>query len=116
MPIHSLLGGALRARTKVYSWVGGDRPSLAALEAAADARAAQGFAAVKMNATPGLAWVDSPRACEEAAERVRAVRKRGLDVGVDFHGRVHKGMAKVLAKALEPEGPLFIEGAPPPSL
>lgn len=27
----------------------------------------------------------------------------------DFHGRVHKTMAKQLAKALEPHRPLFIE-------
>ncbi len=33
-----------------------------------------------------------------------------MDVGVDFHGRVHKGMAKQLAKLLEPYQPLFIEG------
>jgi galactonate dehydratase len=33
-----------------------------------------------------------------------------MDVGVDFHGRVHKGMARQLAKLLEGEGVLFIEG------
>lgn len=33
-----------------------------------------------------------------------------VDVGVDFHGRLHKGMAKQLAKLLEPLSPLFIEG------
>ena len=30
-----------------------------------------------------------------------------MDIGVDFHGRVHKPMAKVLAKALEPFHPMF---------
>ena len=34
----------------------------------------------------------------------------GLDVGIDFHGRLHKPMAKQLAKLLEPLQPLFIEG------
>ena len=29
--------------------------------------------------------------------------------GSDFHGRVHKTLAKQLAKALEPHQPLFIE-------
>lgn len=33
-----------------------------------------------------------------------------MDVGVDFHGRLHKGMAKQLAKLLEPHQLLFIEG------
>ena len=32
-----------------------------------------------------------------------------MDIGVDFHGRVHKPMAKVLAKALEPFHPMFLE-------
>ena len=43
-------------------------------------------------------------------QRVREVRSLGLDVGVDFHGRVHKGMAKQLARLLEPLQPMFIEG------
>lgn len=30
-------------------------------------------------------------------------------MGIDFHGRVHKGMAKQLARLLEPLQPLFIE-------
>jgi galactonate dehydratase len=32
-----------------------------------------------------------------------------MDVGLDFHGRVHRPMAKQLAKVLEPLGLLFIE-------
>lgn len=42
--------------------------------------------------------------------RVKDVRALGLDVGVDFHGRLHKGMAKQLVKLLEPHQPFFIEG------
>jgi galactonate dehydratase len=41
--------------------------------------------------------------------RVEAAQGTGMDVGLDFHGRVHRGMAKQLAKALEPLGLLFIE-------
>lgn len=41
---------------------------------------------------------------------MREIRALGMDVGVDFHGRVHKGMARQLAKLLEGEGVLFIEG------
>ncbi|MGH9448365.1 MAG: galactonate dehydratase, partial [Terriglobia bacterium] len=32
-----------------------------------------------------------------------------IDIGVDCHGRVHKGMAKALVKELEPFRPMFIE-------
>jgi galactonate dehydratase len=46
---------------------------------------------------------------EEAAERLAAARATGLDVAVDFHGRVHRAMAKRLARALEPHAPLFLE-------
>lgn len=59
-----------------------------------------------------IGWIDSPAQLQETVERVRDVRALGLDVGVDFHGRVHKGMAKQLARLLEPLQPLFIEGTP----
>lgn len=55
MPVHALLGGAVRDRVRVYGWIGGD--DFAGLLAAAQRRKAQGFTAVKMNATG--AW----RAC-----------------------------------------------------
>lgn len=60
-----------------------------------------------------LAWLDSPELLKGTVERVREVRALGMDVGVDFHGRVHKGMARQLAKLLEGEGVLFIEGEDP---
>jgi hypothetical protein len=37
-----------------------------------------------------------------------------MDIGVDFHGRVHKGMARQLTKLLEGKGVLLIEGENPP--
>lgn len=60
--------------------------------------------------TEALAWLDSPDLLKGTVERVREIRALGMDVGVDFHGRVHKGMARQLAKLLEGEGVLFIEG------
>ncbi|KAM3476141.1 hypothetical protein MY5147_003365 [Beauveria neobassiana] len=107
VPIYDLLGGKLRTKLKVYAWIGGDRP--ASVESAARARQAQGFTAVKMNGTSDLGWLDSPSALDSCVERVRAVRALGLDVGVDFHGRAHRPMAKQLAAALAPLRPLFIE-------
>lgn len=72
-------------------------------------RKAQGFTAIKMNATEDLGWLDSPSALNASVERLKAVKAEGLDVGLDFHGRLHKPMAKQLAKLLEPHQPLFIE-------
>lgn len=62
-----------------------------------------------MNATEDLGWMDSPAALMGCVERVKTVKALGLDVGVDFHGRVHKPMAKQLARLLEPHQPMFIE-------
>jgi galactonate dehydratase len=111
VPVWQLLGGKVRDRARVYGWVGGDKPD-DVLEQAAY-RKAQGFTAVKMNGTDALEWIDSPATLDATAARVREVRSLGLDVGVDFHGRLHKGMARQLAKLLEPERPMFIEGMPP---
>jgi galactonate dehydratase len=108
--IHQLMGGKARDTIRVYSWIGGDRP--ADVGAAAKAMAGQGFTAVKMNATEELQYVDSHRHVDQAVARIAAVREavgHDMGIGIDFHGRVHKPMAKVLARALEPFHPMFIE-------
>jgi galactonate dehydratase len=109
-PIHQLLGGKAHAVMKVYSWIGGDRPS----EVGESARAlvAQGFTALKMNATEELQYIDTHDKVDRAIARIAAVREAvgaTVGIGIDFHGRVHKPMAKVLAKELEPYRPMFIE-------
>jgi len=109
-PVHQLLGGAARNRMRVYQWIGGDRPSEVAEQAQQKVDA--GFSALKMNATAEIERVDNPAAVKAAANRLREVREAvgdEVDIGVDFHGRVTKAMAKRLAKALEPYEPMFIE-------
>ncbi|MCL2816048.1 MAG: galactonate dehydratase [Oscillospiraceae bacterium] len=109
-PIYDLLGGACRDKLKVYRWIGGDRPDdvkNSALEAMS-----QGYSAVKMNATEELHYIDSFAKIEAVCERLAAIRAEvgsKLDVAVDFHGRVHKPMAKSLAKELEQFHLMFIE-------
>jgi galactonate dehydratase len=107
VPVWELLGGRVRDRVQLYAWIGGDRPH-SVVEAARERRS-QGFRAVKMNATEDLGWLDSPRALDGVAERVQAVQAEGLDVGLDFHGRVHKPMALQLIRLLEPLRLLFVE-------
>jgi galactonate dehydratase len=110
VPVHALLGGQLRDRIRVYSWIGGDRPSDTA-NMARDV-GARGFTAVKMNATEEMQIVDSHAKIDAVLERVQAIRDAmGPDfgIGVDFHGRVHRPMAKVIAKELEPYRLMFIE-------
>lgn len=110
VPVYELLGGAARDRIKVYSWIGGDRPS-DVVEQARD-RVERGFDAVKMNGTEELHYIDSYDKVQAVVDRVSSIREAfgdGLGIGVDFHGRVHKPMAKVLAKTLEPYHPMFLE-------
>uniref|UniRef100_UPI002FC9A0B5 galactonate dehydratase n=1 Tax=Ramlibacter sp. TaxID=1917967 RepID=UPI002FC9A0B5 len=97
VPVSELLGGSVRDRIRVYSWIGGDRPSDTA--AAAKATVARGFTAVKMNGTEELQFIDSHDKVERCLANVAAVREAvgpNVGIGVDFHGRVHKPMAKVL--------------------
>ena len=110
VPVHELLGGKCRDKIKVYSWIGGDRPSDVAL--AAKEKKEQGFTAIKMNATEELQIVDSYDKIDAVLERVASIRQvcgKYFGIAIDFHGRVHKPMAKVLAKKLEQFDPMFIE-------
>lgn len=113
VPVHQLLGGAVRERLKVYRWCGGDENSPA--ESAAEAKAvidSSNYKQLKMNACPRMGYIDTELAVEAAAERFAAVREAvGPDVGIglDFHGRVKLPMAKKLMAALEPYNPLFYE-------
>jgi galactonate dehydratase len=110
VPVHELLGGPVRERMRVYGWIGGDAPEHAA--DAARERVAAGFRAVKMNASGAMGWIDTPRAVDAMVERVASVREAvgpAVGIGVDFHGRVRRGMAKVLLRELEPLRPMFVE-------
>ena len=110
VPVHALLGGKVRDRIRVYSWIGGDRPADTAR--AAKEAVARGFTAVKMNATEEVQFVDSHEKVTHVLENVQAVRDavgREIGLAVDFHGRVHKPMAKVLMCELAPFGLMFIE-------
>lgn len=109
-PVYELMGGTCRDKMRVYSWVGGDRPS--DVGKAAREKLEEGFTAVKMNATEELQMIDSYDKIDAVLERVAAIREacgKYFGIAIDFHGRVHKPMAKVLAKKLEEFDPMFIE-------
>ncbi|MFD2797277.1 galactonate dehydratase [Promicromonospora vindobonensis] len=110
VPVHELLGGQVRDRIKVYSWIGGDRPA----ETAAQAKDAveRGFSAVKMNGPEELQYLDTRDKVEKVVANVAAVRDAvgpDIGIGVDFHGRVHRPMARVLLDALAPYHLMFVE-------
>lgn len=110
VPVYDLLGGKVRDKILVYSWIGGDRP--ADVANAAKEKQEQGFHAIKMLATDGQGYIASPDAVDAVVQRIASVREavgNTLGIGVDFHGRLHKAMAKVIARELEPYHLMFIE-------
>ncbi|MFG3093149.1 galactonate dehydratase [Streptomyces sp. NPDC048202] len=110
VPVHDLLGGAVRDRMRMYSWIGGDDPSEAADHAAQ--RLEQGYRAVKMNVGGRMRHLETSREIDAVLARVASVREvmgEDGDVAIDFHGRTSPALAKQLARALEPLRPMFIE-------
>jgi galactonate dehydratase len=111
-PIFRLLGGKVRDRVKVYRWAGGNNnaPQAAAEEAAKVV--SEGARAIKMNACPPLAAIDTYGGIRAAVERAKAVRDAvgpDVDIAFDFHGRCNVPMARRLARELEFCNPLFYE-------
>ncbi len=110
VPIHELLGGQLRDSIKVYSWIGGDRPG----ETATQARDAVelGFSAVKMNGPEEMQYIDTWDKVERVVRNVSEIRDAvgpNIGIGVDFHGRVHRPMARALLSELEQFHLMFVE-------
>jgi galactonate dehydratase len=111
-PLYQVLGGAVRDRVKVYRWAGGNNnaPEVAAEEASRVV--GEGARAIKMNACPPLAAIDTYGGIRAAVARARAVRDAvgpEIDIGIDFHGRCNVPMARRLARELEFSQPLFYE-------
>ncbi|WP_434547557.1 galactonate dehydratase [Parapedobacter pyrenivorans] len=110
LPVYQLLGGAVRTQMKMYCWIGGDHPEVV-IQQARD-RVNQGYSAVKMNATGRMEWIASQKEITKVVENIRLLREAfgdNLDIGLDFHGRVHKGMVRRLIDELRPFNPMFIE-------
>lgn len=110
VPVYELLGGRCRDKIEVYSWVGGDEPKVVVeeIQNVMD----RGFRTVKINGTERLKFIDSYKEIDALLERMSTIRSafgNSVNVGIDFHGRVHKPMAKILVKKLEEFNPIFIE-------
>lgn len=110
VPVHELLGGPVRERARVYSWIGGDEPNEVAELATEQADA--GFTALKLNAlgrTQRLNTQDATNAILDRAAAVREAIGPTRDFALDFHGRVSTPSARRILPLLEPLHPLFIE-------
>jgi galactonate dehydratase len=109
-PVHELLGGPVRDRARVYTWVGGDEP--AAIRESVAAQVEAGLSAVKMNACGRLGPIATSAEIEDVVARVQSAREvlgTHRDVAVDFHGRVSPADAHRLLPLLAQFRPLFVE-------
>ncbi|MGP3958040.1 galactonate dehydratase [Nonomuraea sp. 3N208] len=109
-PVHELLGGPVRQRARMYTWIGGDTPD----DLADDARAkvAAGFTAVKCNVSAALSPVPGAAETRAIVDRLSVLREAvgdEVDIALDFHGRFTSAAARRILPLLEPLLPLFVE-------
>lgn len=110
VPVHELLGGPVRDKVRIYSWVGGDDP--AEIEDAVAAQVEAGLTAVKMNGSGKLSPIASRGELDGVIRRVASARDvlgPDRDVAIDFHGRFSRANARRILAELEPFHPLFVE-------
>ena len=115
-PVYEMLGGKCRDKIRMYTHikragVPAEFPLETMLEIA-DERLAEGYTALKYSIIPPIKPIDSPENTKKHVERFAAVREKigmGVDLAIDFHGRVSPAMAVRLAEELKPYMPMFIE-------
>ncbi|MBN1673302.1 MAG: galactonate dehydratase [Kiritimatiellae bacterium] len=110
VPVHHLLGGAVRDRIRMYGHVHGE--TWGDYAEAGRTNLQKGFTAVKVTPFKAVRFVESIAFVDEVVAKVASLREaagKEVDIGIDFHGRVSPAMAIQLAKALEPYRPMFIE-------
>ncbi|MFF5176484.1 galactonate dehydratase [Micromonospora sp. NPDC000316] len=109
-PVHALLGGPVRDRVRVYSWIGGDEPDEVADAAAA--QVAAGLTGVKMNASGRLSAIPTSAEVDAVVGRVAAAREvlgPDRDIAVDFHGRAGLAAVRRILPELAGLRPFFVE-------
>lgn len=110
VPVYELLGGRVRDKMEVYSWIDMDTPEMAA--ASVLEKKAAGFNNIKMGGVDMMGWHNERKFMDKFLDTVQAVRDAAgpnFGIAIDLHGRPHKGTAKTLLKELEPMKPIFIE-------
>lgn len=115
-PVYEMLGGKCRDKIRMYTHikragVPAEFPLETMLEIA-DERLKDGYTALKYSIIPPIKPIDTPENTRKHVERFAAVREKigmGVDLAIDFHGRVSPAMAVRLAEELKPYMPMFIE-------
>ncbi len=115
-PVWEMLGGKCRDKIRMYTHikvagVAGEFP-LEDMLNIARRRLADGYTALKYSIIPPIRFIENPENTEAHVQRFAAVRELigpGVDLAIDFHGRVSPAMAIRLAEMLKPYFPFFIE-------
>ncbi len=110
VPIYECLGGPVRDKMEVYSWIDSrtEEEAVRSTQKSIDA----GFRNIKMFGTDAVGWIKDTREIDKLLGKLQAIRDAvGYDVGIaiDFHARTHKAMAKTLLKEIEVFKILFVE-------
>jgi galactonate dehydratase len=108
VPVYELLGGPTRNRIRVYAH--------ARTPEDIKRRKAEGFTAfktgpAKLKNRPAR-FVENKEYLDYAVQQFAALKEivgKDGDLGIDFHGAIPAGTAKLLIKALEPYNPYFYE-------
>lgn len=115
-PVYEMLGGRCRDKIRMYTHIkragtAGDFPVEEMLSIAGE-RLKEGYTALKYSVIPPVKAVENPENIEKHVMRFAKVREKignGVDLAVDFHGRVSPAAANVLIERLKPYSPMFIE-------
>jgi galactonate dehydratase len=119
IPLYELLGGAVRDRIRLYDHLGGGDPDdvYAAPDPGRFAEAAlesvgQGYSAIKMLPVPVTGPLPTGAMLRHAERVTAAVRNAvgdDVEVMIDLHGRTSPDAAVLVARALAPLRPWFLE-------
>lgn len=110
VPVHQLLGGAVRDRIRMYRGIGGGTPEEAYNQAAKAVE--EGFSMVKLSVAGPAHMIETPAFIRRQADILEAVRKAigpDRDFALDCHGRYSPMVSVRLAKEIEHLQPMFME-------
>ncbi len=115
-PVYEMLGGKCRDRIRMYTHIKragtpGEFPIEEMLKIT-DERLRDGYTALKYSIIPPIKAIENPENIEKHIERFARVRERigkGVDLAIDFHGRVSPAVANILIEKLKPYSPMFVE-------
>ena len=110
VPIYELLGGSVRDKVRVYSWISGENSE--ELTLSLESAVKNGALAVKMNGGGRMRFIETPKMIETIVANARLARNilgPEREFAIDFHGRFSASAARIVLKELEEFRPMFVE-------